>query len=64
VVGAEPYRGDTSPNDLSLHLEAFYKYQVTKNISITPGVIWITAPNQDAGNPDGIIGTVRTTFTF
>jgi hypothetical protein len=64
VVGAEPYRGDTSPNDLSLHLEAFYKYQLTKNISITPGVIWITAPNQDAGNPDGIIGTVRTTFTF
>lgn len=64
VVGAEPYRGDTSPNDLSLHLEAFYKYQLTKNISITPGVIWITAPNQNAGNPDGIIGTVRTTFTF
>jgi hypothetical protein len=26
VVGAEPYRGDTSPNDLSLHLEAFYNW--------------------------------------
>ncbi|MEG3437758.1 iron uptake porin [Pannus brasiliensis CCIBt3594] len=64
VVGAEPYRGDTSPNDFSLHLEAFYKYQLTNNISITPGVIWITAPNQDASNPDAIIGTVRTTFTF
>ncbi|MGV2387703.1 MAG UNVERIFIED_CONTAM: carbohydrate porin [Microcystis novacekii LVE1205-3] len=42
VVGAEPYREILSPNDLSLHLEAFYKYQLTKNISITPGVIWIT----------------------
>jgi hypothetical protein len=64
VVGAEPYRGNTSPNNLSLHLEAFYKYQFTDNISITPGIIWITSPNQSAANTDGIIGTLRTTFAF
>ena len=64
IVGAEPYLGEANPNDLSLHVEAFYKYQVTDNISITPGVIWITAPNQNSNNVDGIIGTIRTTFSF
>jgi len=67
VVGAEPYLGNATPNnpnDLSLHIEGFYKYQITNNISITSGVIWITAPNQNANNKDAIIGTIRTTFAF
>ena len=64
VIGAEPYLGEANPNDLSLHLEAFYKYQINNNISITPGIIWITSPNQNSGNADGIIGTIRTTFSF
>lgn len=51
-------------NDTSLHIEAYYKYQVTNNISVTPSVIWITAPNQDADNEDIVIGGIRTTFTF
>lgn len=50
--------------DTSLHVESFYKYQVTDNISITPGVIWITAPNQDADNQDIVVGLIRTTFSF
>ncbi|MEH1768582.1 MAG: iron uptake porin [Nostoc sp.] len=66
LVGAEPYRGgNPAPaNDLSLHIEGFYKYQLTDNIAITPGVIWITAPAQNNDNQDAVIGTVRTTFTF
>jgi len=51
-------------NDTSLHIEAYYKYQLTDNISITPSVIWITAPNQDADNEDIVIGGIRTTFSF
>ena len=58
VVSAIPNR--TTP----LHLEAFYKYQLNDNISITPGVIWLVAPNQTSNNPDVVIGTVRTTFSF
>ncbi len=50
--------------DTSLHLEGFYKYKLTDNISVTPGVIWITSPNQNENNDDIIIGTLRTTFTF
>lgn len=61
-------QGDGTPvgltRDYSYHVEGFYKYQLTDNISITPGVIWITAPNQNNANEDAVIGTVRTTFTF
>ena len=66
LVGAEPHRGgNPAPaNDLSLHIEGFYKYRLTDNIAITPGVIWITAPAQNDDNEDAVIGTVRTTFTF
>jgi len=50
--------------DLPLHIEAFYRYQLNDNISITTGAIWLTAPNQDNNNPDAVIGTMRTTFCF
>ncbi|MEW6494391.1 MAG: iron uptake porin [Cyanobacteriota bacterium] len=46
------------------HFEGFYKYKLNNNISVTPGVIWITAPGQNDANDDAIIGTLRTTFTF
>jgi hypothetical protein len=50
--------------DVSLHVEAFYQMRLTDNISITPGVIWITAPGSLASNSDLVIGTIRTTFSF
>lgn len=71
VVGAEPYLtsfrgGNPQPFkvDVPLHIEAFYRYQLNDNISITPGFIWLTAPNQDSSNPDDVIATIRTTFQF
>ncbi|HBB32234.1 MAG TPA: hypothetical protein DDZ80_23660 [Cyanobacteria bacterium UBA8803] len=48
----------------SLHLEAFYQYQLNDRITITPGIIWLTAPDHNSANGDVIIGTVRTTFRF
>ena len=48
----------------SLHIEAFYQYQVNDNIAITPGVIWITAPDFNARNPNSIVTWFRTTFKF
>ena len=51
--------------DYGYHIEGFYKYQLTDNISLTPGVIWLTAPGQTTNNrEDIVIGTLRTTFTF
>jgi Carbohydrate-selective porin, OprB family len=67
-AGAEPYSfnrpGFGGNNDIPYHFEGFYKYRVSDNISVTPGVIWLTSPGQNSGNDDAIIGTLRTTFTF
>jgi len=72
VVGMEPtltsldtdLETPSFKNDTSLHVEAYYKHQLNDNLSITPSVIWITAPNQDADNEDIVIGGLRTTFNF
>ena len=40
---------NVDPN-VSLHVEAFYQMQLTDNIAITPGVVWITAPGYNANN--------------
>jgi co-chaperonin GroES (HSP10) len=65
--GAEPYalgRGGRNSRDIPYHVEGFYKYRVSDNVSITPGVIWLTSPGQNSDNDDAFIGTLRTTFTF
>jgi len=72
VIGMEPaLTGLTTTlphaafkNDTSLHIEAYYRHQLTNNVSITPYVIWITAPNQDASNPGIILGGFRTILQF
>ena len=70
IVGMEPKVTDSSINglvkdqDTSYHVEAFYQYKVNDNISVTSGVIWLTAPDHNSNNDDIIIGTFRTTFTF
>ncbi|WP_414564280.1 MULTISPECIES: iron uptake porin [unclassified Anabaena] len=48
----------------SYHLEAFYQYKVSDNITITPGVIWLTSPDHNNDNSDVVIGALRTTFSF
>ncbi|MUL38033.1 iron uptake porin [Gloeocapsopsis dulcis] len=71
-VGMEPkvteisstLNGGQADPDTSLHLEAFYRYQLTDNIQITPGVIWLTAPNHNANNDDIVIGVLRTVFRY
>ncbi|RCJ37745.1 S-layer protein [Nostoc punctiforme NIES-2108] len=50
--------------DTSLHVEAFYQYKIGDHIEVTPGLIWITAPDSDASNPDSLFAWVRTVFRF
>lgn len=70
IVGMEPKVTSSSINeinrdrDTSYHIEAFYQYQVSENISITPGIIWLTAPDHNSNNDDVVIGALRTTFSF
>jgi Carbohydrate-selective porin, OprB family len=61
LVGAEPYT--TGNGATPYHIEGFYKYKLSDNLTITPGVIYLTAPNQTTGN-GALIGVVRTTFSF
>jgi len=61
LIGLPGRRDD---RDTGLHIEGFYKFKVTNNIALTPGVIWLTAPGHNDNNDDIFIGTLRTTFTF
>lgn len=70
IFGVEPRLTSSSIDglnedpDTSYHIEAFYQYQINDNIAVTPGVIWLTAPDHNENNDDVVIGTFRTTFTF
>ncbi|MFO5492299.1 MAG: iron uptake porin, partial [Cuspidothrix sp.] len=70
VFGMEPkvtnssVTGVTSDPSTSYHIEGFYQYKVSDNITITPAVIWLTAPNHDSLSNNVVIGALRTTFSF
>ncbi|MEO1671588.1 MAG: iron uptake porin [Cyanobacteria bacterium J06631_2] len=72
IVGFEPWVAQSSidvegfdeDDETSLHAEAFYEYRLNDNIAITPGLIYITNPDNNADNDDLLIGTIRTTFNF
>ena len=69
-AGVQPYLGDTKFDEVifssknPVHVEAFFKYPLTDNISITPGIIFLSNPEQTQDSDDQVIGTIRTTFTF
>ena len=70
VLGMEPWVSSSSidalgeDEDISFHVEAFYQYQITDHIAVTPGIVWITAPDNNNNNEDLVIGAIRITFTF
>jgi len=51
-------------DDTSYHLEGLYKFRVSDNIAITPGVLAIFNPEHNAENDTVFVGTIRTTFSF
>jgi len=46
------------------HLEAYYRFKVSDNISITPGAFVLFNPESDSRNETTTVGVLRTTFTF
>jgi len=74
IVGMQPWVANSTVaiadgfsaknSDISMHLEGFYQYAINNNISITPGILVITSPNNDNRNAPLVMGTIRTTFTF
>ena len=72
IVGMEPWVSDSTfdaegfqeDEEKSLHAEAFYQYQLSDNVAITPGVIYVNKPDNNEDNDDLFIGALRTTFSF
>ena len=62
-AGAEPYSGNAD-GETPIHIEGFYKYRVNDNLSITPGLIYLTQTEEDDDSEEAFIGTLRTTFSF
>jgi Carbohydrate-selective porin, OprB family/S-layer homology domain len=46
------------------HLEALYRFRVSKNISITPGVYFVFNQGSASANGTATVGVIRTTFSF
>jgi Carbohydrate-selective porin, OprB family len=68
LIGQEPRVASadngTADTKAGLHIEGFYQFKVSDSLSITPGIIYLTAPDQSANSSNAVIGTVRTTFSF
>jgi hypothetical protein len=50
--------------DNAFQVEGFYRFQINDNISITPGLIFITNPGNDDANDESLVGAIRTSFQF
>ena len=62
AIGQNPSAGAGVSDPLSLEL--FYRFQVTDNISITPGLFYITDSSNQVGNQDLWGGVIQTQFRF
>lgn len=55
---------DLVADDRTAHLEAFYRYTVSDQVAITPGVMFIRTPTTSGGSENYWIGALRMTFRF
>ncbi|MBN3911370.1 MAG: iron uptake porin [Nostoc sp. NMS1] len=51
-------------NDTSIHVELFYRAQLSDNIALTPGLFVIFNPDHNAANDALVVGALRATFRF
>ncbi len=56
--------GIQEDEDTSYHIETFYRYKLSDNITITPGFFVVTNPEHNEDNETIVIGVLRTTFRF
>jgi len=54
----------TGSPDVPYQLEAFYRFRVSKNISITPGVFFVFNQGSSSTNGTATVGVIRATFSF
>jgi Carbohydrate-selective porin, OprB family/S-layer homology domain len=44
--------------------EVFYRFNVNDNISVTPSIIYLSAPGNNSDNDSTLVGAIRTSFKF
>ena len=64
LAGVPQYTRDLGVDDTSFLAEVFYRYRLSRNIILTPSVIWLADPFSNNETDDTFIGTLRTTFRF
>lgn len=68
VVGNPPRvlsnGGGADEDDATWHLEAFYRYRLTQNISLIPGFFVLLNPENNSANDAIWVGSFRTVFEF
>jgi hypothetical protein len=64
IAVGQPFIERNVGNSTQTNIEAFYKFPLSDNISITPDVQFIINPNNNSGNGLITIGTLRTVLTF
>lgn len=65
LISLGDFTADTGAQpDATHHLEAFYRFNVTENISLTPGFIAVFNPLHNDDNDTITMGILRTTVTF
>ncbi len=68
IAGAGNTQGPRKLNlrdtSVPIHVEAFYRFQVNKYISVTPGAFAVFNPNGQNENAPVVVYTIRTTFAF
>jgi carbohydrate-selective porin OprB len=50
--------------DNAYHIEAFYRWRLNDNISLTPGFWVILNPENNSKNDTQYVGVIRTNFDF
>jgi hypothetical protein len=64
ILFGQPLKNTNAATATPYHLELFYRYQLSKNISITPGIFWVFNPESSSTNTTATVGLIRTTFSF
>jgi len=64
IAIGQPLVESTIGNSTQTNIEAFYKFPLSENISITPDLQFIINPNNNSSNSLITVGTLRTVFSF
>jgi hypothetical protein len=64
IAIGQPFVERTVGNSTQTNIEAFYKFPLSENISVTPDLQFIINPNNNSSNGLITIGTLRTVFSF